>query len=233
MKKLTRYFSKFEIFIWVVSVLLIILSFLIFDRSGYMYTLASILGVTAILLNAKGNPIGQGLMVIFSIVYGTISFSFGYYGEMITYIGMSLPMSVFALISWLRNPFKGNRNQVEVNRISKKETAFMVVLTATVTVGFYFILKAFDTANLIPSTLSVATSFGAVYLTARRSPYFSVAYALNDIVLIVLWSLAIPNDISCVSVVVCFIMFLVNDVYAFINWRKIEIKQRTEKQLTE
>lgn len=227
MKKFKSYFSLFEIFIWVISVLLIILSFLIFDRSGYMYTLASILGVTAILLNAKGNPIGQGLMVIFSIVYGIISFSFGYYGEMATYMGMTLPMSVFSLVAWLRNPFKGNKSQVEVNRISKRETAFMVILTTVITVGFYFILKAFNTANLIPSTLSVATSFSAVYLTARRSPYFSVAYALNDIVLIILWGLAVAHDISYISVVVCFVMFLINDVYAFINWRKMEIKQRT------
>ena len=227
MKKLKNYFSKFEILLWSVSVTLITTSYLLFDKSGFLYAIASVLGVTAILICAKGNPIGQGLMIIFSLIYGFISFKMRYYGEIATYLGMTLPMSVFALISWLRNPFKGNHSQVEVNRITKKETAFMLVLTACVTVAFYFILKAFSTANLFTSTFSVATSFAAVYLTARRSPYFSLAYALNDIVLIILWSLAIPQDISYISMVVCFAMFLANDIYSFSNWRKIEINQKT------
>ena len=63
-------------------------------------------------------------MIIFSILYGIISFTFDYYGEMITYLGMTMPMSVFALISWLRNPYNGNRAEVRVSSVSKKETVF-------------------------------------------------------------------------------------------------------------
>lgn len=226
MKKIKNYFSTFEICLWITSVVLITASYLIFDRSSILTLTASILGVTAILLNAKGNPIGQGLMVVFSIIYGIISHGFAYYGEMITYLGMTMPMSIIALMAWLKNPFKGNKAQVEVNRITKIETIFMIILSALVTLGFYFILRAFGTANLIPSTVSVTTSFAAVYLTFRRSPYFSLLYAANDIVLIVLWVMASFHSISYISVVVCFVMFLINDLYAFISWRKMEIKQR-------
>lgn len=140
MKKIKNYFSTFEIYLWITSVVLITASYLIFDRSSILTLIASILGVTAILLNAKGNPIGQGLMVIFSIIYGIISYGFAYYGEMITYLGMTMPMSIIALIAWLKNPFKGNKAQVEVNRITKTETLFMIILSALVTLGFYFIL---------------------------------------------------------------------------------------------
>ena len=78
----------------------------------------------------------------------------------------------------------------------------------------------------MPSTLSVTTSFLAVYLTFRRNPYFALAYAANDVVLIVLWILASIDDIRYVSVVVCFAAFLVNDIYGFLNWRKMERRQR-------
>ncbi len=227
MKRIKNYFSKFEISLWITSVTLIAAAYFVFDRSSPLTLIASILGVTAILLNAKGNPIGQGLMVIFSIIYGIISYGFSYYGEMITYMGMSMPMAIIALIAWLKNPFKGNHAEVKVNRISKKETAFMLILSAFVTLVFYFILKHFNTANIIPSTLSVTTSFLAVYLTFRRSPYFSLLYAFNDVVLIVLWILASLTNLSYISVVVCFLMFLINDMYAFVSWRKMEIRQRT------
>ena len=101
----------------------------------------------------------------------------------------------------------------------------MLILSALVTIVFYSILDYFDTANMLPSTLSVTTSFIAVYLTFRRSPYFALAYAANDIVLIVLWILASIEDISYLSVMICFVLFLVNDIYGYISWRKMEQRQ--------
>lgn len=225
MKRLLNYFSKGEIFLWCSSVLLIVISFIIFDIESYLTLTASLIGVTSLIFNAKGNPFGQLLMIIFSILYGVISYSFSYYGEMITYLGMTAPMALFALISWLKNPYKGNKSEVTVNSIKPKEICFMLILTAAVTVVFYFILEHFGTANIVPSTVSVTTSFIAVYLTFRRSPYFALAYASNDIVLIILWILAAMSNISYLSVIICFAMFLVNDIYGFINWQKMKKRQ--------
>ena len=191
-----------------------------------MTLIASLIGVTSLIFNAKGNPFGQLLMVVFSILYGIISYTFSYYGEMITYLGMTLPMSVFALISWLKNPYKGNKAEVEVNSVHKAEILFMCVITVFVTIVFYFILKFFNTANIIPSTISVTTSFIAVYLTFRRSPWFALAYASNDIVLIVLWIMASLYDKRYISVVVCFFAFLVNDIYGYVNWCRMKARQR-------
>ena len=226
-KGMCRYFSKGELLLWVLSAVTITISFLLFDRTNYLTLIASLIGVTSLIFNAKGNPFGQLLMVIFSVLYGIISYSFSYYGEMITYMGMTGPMAFFALVSWLRNPYKGKKSQVKVNSINRKEAWFTVLLTAVVTVVFYFILKYFETANLFFSTVSVTTSFAAVYLTFRRSPYFALIYALNDIVLIILWVYASLSDITYLSVVICFIMFLVNDIYGFVSWLKMEKKQNS------
>ena len=103
----------------------------------------------------------------------------------------------------------------------------MFLFAAAVTVAFYFILKYFNTNNLIFSTISVTTSFIAVYLTFKRSPLYALGYAANDIVLIILWALATAEDMSYVSVTVCFCVFLFNDFYGFINWQKIKKRQNT------
>jgi len=220
-----KYFSKTELLLWSGSVCLIVLSFLLFAPTNYMSLIASLIGVTSLIFNAKGNPFGQLLMIAFSVLYGIISFGFAYYGEMITYLGMTLPMALIALVSWLKNPYKGKKSEVAVNDIETKETAFMLVLSLFVTIAFYFILKKFNTANLLPSTLSITTSFIAAYLTFRRSPYFALIYALNDIVLIVLWILASLENITYVSVVVCFVVFLLNDLYGFLSWKKMQKRQ--------
>lgn len=225
LKRKISYFSKLEIIIWSVSVSLSALAFCIFDRENFLTLTASIIGITSLIFSAKGNPIGQALMVIFSLIYGIISYSFAYYGEMITYLGMTMPMAVIALISWLKNPYKGNKAEVKVNSISRAEIILMLFLTAAVTLLFYFILDYFNTENILPSTISVTTSFIAVYLTFRRSPYFALAYAANDIVLIILWIMASIKDTGYISVTVCFVAFLVNDIYGFISWQKMKKRQ--------
>lgn len=230
MNKIQKFINGFTVFektLWSASVILITVSFMIFDRSGYLTLAASLIGVTSLILNAKGNPAGQLLMIIFSILYGIISYSFSYYGEMITYLGMTGPMAVLALISWLRNPYGKGHSQVKVNRLKSAEVVFMFIISIAVTAVFYFILRYFNTANMIPSTISVTTSFLAVYLTFRRSAFFPLAYAANDVVLIVLWVLATKEDIGYLSVVICFIVFLVNDFYGFINWSKMKRKQHS------
>lgn len=225
-KAMLGYFTKGEITLWGISVMLILAAFAAFDRVNYLTLAASLIGVTSLIFNAKGNPIGQFLMIIFSMLYGIISLQFAYYGEMITYLGMTAPMALFALISWLKNPHNGNKAEVKVNRLSGREYLLMLALSAVGTFIFYFILKAFDTANLAMSTVSVTTSFIAVYLTFRRSAYFALAYAANDIVLIVLWIWAMQTHISYLSVVICFIMFLANDIYGYISWTRMHKRQQ-------
>lgn len=198
MKKILNYFSLLEIIIWVISIFFIFLSFLLFQNRDYFTLVASFIGVTSLIFNAKGNPLGQGLMIVFSTIYGLISFKSHYYGETITYVGMTLPMSILSLISWIKNP-SNNKNEVKVNAISKKEITIMFILTIVITIIFYFILKYFHTNNIILSTISVSTSFIAVYLTYKRSPLYALGYACNDIVLIILWSLSSIHNSSHIA----------------------------------
>ncbi len=227
MKKYLSYFTKWEKALWVSSVAVICIFFAVFDGSGWMKLIASLIGVTSLIFLAKGNPFGNVLMIIFSVLYAIISYSFLYYGEMITYVGMTAPMALFSLISWLKNPYGKSKSQVKVRELTPKIFIVGVVLSAIVTVAFYYILSALNTANIVPSTISVLTSFFAAYLTFMRTPYFPLAYAFNDIVLIVMWAMATKEDKSYISVIVCFCVFLVNDLYGFINWCRM---RKTQKQ---
>ena len=228
LKSLISYFTKFEIALWCSSVLLIVVSFAIFDGENYLTLIASLLGVTSLIFCAKGNPFGQVLMIMFSTIYGIISLTFQYYGELVTYVGMTLPMAVIALVTWLKNPFKGNKAQVKVNRIGKREIVFMLFLAAIVSVVLYFVLGFCNTARLVPCTFSVTTSFVAAYLSFGGCPFFALVYAFNDIVLIVLWILATMVDTSYFSVIICFAVFLANDMYSFFNWLNMGKKQKRE-----
>lgn len=229
MKKLFTYFSLFEWLLWRISMCVIVFSFF-FSQDRYIPTLiASLLGVTALIFLAKGNVVGQFLTIIFSLLYAVVSIRFRYWGEMITYLFMSLPAAVFSCVSWLKHPSKENKNEVEVAYMTAKKWTYTSLLALLATIAFYFVLRYFKTPNLWLSTLSVTSSFFASALLFLRSRYYALAYATNDVILIGLWVLASIQSLSYLPMVFCFVAFLCNDLYAFINWKRLQNKQKNAR----
>lgn len=225
--KTTRIFSiltPFEWGLWLVSSAMVVVSHLLSPDGNVLSLIASLIGAAALIFVAKGHIYGQLLTVVFAVFYGIISFHFRYYGEMITYLCMSAPMALMAVVSWIKHPYR-DTDEVEVSALSRRKIIALVVATVATTTVFYFILGALDTASLLISTLSVTTSFLAAALTYLRSPYYALAYAANDIVLIVLWVIAAAKAPSYFSMVMCFVMFLLNDIYGFVNWKRMKKRQ--------
>ncbi|MBE7059069.1 MAG: nicotinamide mononucleotide transporter [Ruminococcaceae bacterium] len=209
--------------IWISSLIIIFISSMALPDNDWLSIATSLVGATALIFVAKGDPIGQLLCIFFSLCYAAVSFKFRYYGEMITYLGMSAPSALWALISWLRNPY--SEREVKVAKMTARKWMYLSIGTILVTVVMGVILAVFNTPNLIVSIISVTTSFAASMLTILRSPYYALFYAANDIVLIVLWILATIVNIGYFPMIICFSIFLVNDIYGFINWRRIREKQ--------
>ncbi|MGN1276430.1 MAG: nicotinamide mononucleotide transporter [Floccifex sp.] len=90
--------------------------------------------------------------------------------------------------------------------------------------GNNFIIKL-NTLNLFLSTLSIATSFFVASLTMLCSSYYALGYAANDLVLILLWTLASIENPVYVPFIANFIIFFINDIYGFISWKKRESLQ--------
>lgn len=216
--------KKHEWMLWLSSAAVIGISSIASGSESLFNTIASLVGVTALIFVSKGDAFGQVLTIIFSVFYGIVSLKFKYYGEMITYLGMSAPAAFVTLITWLKHPYKDS-NEVKVKRLSKSRLAFTVIISVIITVAFYFILKALGNANLLVSVVSVFTSSLACVFLILRSPYYAVAYSANDIVLIVLWILAAIENIKYLPMVLCFVMFLANDLYGFYNWCRMKKRQ--------
>lgn len=221
--------SRFELGLWICSTLIVAGAFLISGEVNPLALAAPLTGVTALIFVARGEPTGQVLTIAFSLLYALISWQSRYYGEMITYLGMTAPSAAAAFIVWIKHPFKQGKPQVTVSHLTAKSLTVTLLITAAVTFGFYFLLKLFNTAQLEISTVSVATSFFASALMILRSPLYALAYAANDIVLIALWIYASINDISNLPMIFCFAAFLANDIYGFINWRRIRKTQEQNK----
>lgn len=213
--------TKKEWILWMGSLAIVILSNLLSTDIDVLTLVSACVGITSLIFAAKGNVWAQILMVIFSILYGLISWQFRYWGEMITYIGMTMPMAVWSTITWIKNPSESGQ-EVAIQKLTRKHVAGIAAAGLVVTAVFYIILKALDTPNIFFSTISITTSFLAASLTMLRSSYYALGYASNDIILIVMWVLASIENPAYIPVVVNFIIFFFNDMYGFVSWKRRE-----------
>lgn len=216
--------SRFELALWITSLITVTLSYVFSPERDVLNLICTLIGVTALIFVAKGMVIGQLLSILFAVLYGIISLTYKYYGEMFTYLFMTAPSAVAAVISWLKNPYRDTKT-VKVSSLNAKTGALLLTLTAAVTCVSYFLLGWLGTSNLTVSTISVTTSFLASALTVLRSPLYAIAYSANDIVLIAMWILASADNIAYLPMVFCFAMFLINDIYGYINWKRMKKEQ--------
>lgn len=195
------------------------------DKNIFSY-IVSIIGVISVMMVAKGLTIAPIINILYNIIYSILAITQQYYGEAIIYLGLMIPISVMSIIFWFKNRNKKTEEVVEVNKIKGREYFYLSLVTIVATFVFYFLLKALNTSELIVSTLSLISSAVAAYLMLRRSSYYALGFVANDIILIVLWSLAVyESGVGYLPSVISFCIFLINDVYGFIHWKITEKKQ--------
>ncbi len=216
--------NKFEWYLWTFSIAVLIITFIAGGQRNPVIIAATLIGITGLIFIAKGDIWGQVCTIIFAILYSIVSISYMYYGEFITYAFMTLPMAVVSFISWIRNPHEDTK-EVKVGHMTPRKILLIIAGTIVATIVFYFVLAHFNTNNIGFSTISIATSFVAMSLTAFRSPYYAIAYCANDIVLIILWTLATFADPQYLPMIISFSIFLIQDIYGFISWQKMKRRQ--------
>ena len=203
------------------SIILVSIVAIIF-KSDLLTTICSIEGIITALLLAKGKSLGQVFGIGIAILYSIVSFNNKYYGEVIIYVFIMLPMFIMGTISWIRNQNK-DTNSVNINKINNKEWYLISFISIIAFIGIYFLLKSFNTSELFVSSLSVVSSLFALYLQIRRSRYSFYFYIANDFILMTLWGIPIIfGNMLVLPMIFNPIINLINDSYGVYNWKRLE-----------
>ena len=198
----------------------------IFFKADLLTTACSIIGINTALLLAKGKNLGQLMGILITLLYSILSFKNKYYGEVLIYVFLMLPMFVVGTFSWIKHQNK-KTNSVEINNIKAKEWIIVSIIFIGVFIGIYYVLKAFNTNELIVSTASVLASLFAVYLQVRRSKYSFSFYIVNDIILFILWGTPVfKGNYTLIPMLLNPVFNFINDLYGFYYWRKTEKIQK-------
>ena len=129
--------SKHDRILWICSLLIVFISNISVPNFDPLTLAAALIGVTSLVFAAKGNVWAQILMIVFSILYGIISFRFRYWGEMITYLAMTMPMAVWSTITWLKNPSKENKNEVQIQKLTSTHIIGLIFYYVKLNVVFF------------------------------------------------------------------------------------------------
>ncbi len=219
MKKFLKDWKSFEIALLLISVIAICVSTII-CKSGILTCVTSLAGVLCALLQAKGKIISQWIGLAEVMLYSILSYQNNYYGEVIIYVLVVFPMYLYGVISWITHKNE-ETDTVNSNQIAKQEWIMLSFGSIFGFVGLYYVLKYFDTSQLIVSSLSMVTSLLATYLIVRRSKFSFLFYVANDIILVILWGIPIlQGDFSLMPILIEPVILLINDSYGWKNWNE-------------
>lgn len=219
MKKFLKDWKSFEIALLLISVIAICVSTII-CKSGILTCVTSLAGVLCALLQAKGKIISQWIGLAEVMLYSILSYQNDYYGEVIIYVLVVFPMYLYGVISWITHKNE-ETDTVNSNQIAKQEWIMLSFGSIFGFVGLYYVLKYFDTSQLIVSSLSMVTSLLATYLIVRRSKFSFLFYVANDIILVILWGIPIlQGDFSLMPILIEPVILLINDSYGWKNWNE-------------
>ena len=169
LNKLFRDWSAFEIILLFSGIIIVGITGLVF-KSEFIVIICSIVGIATALLLAKGKVLGQFLGLLIVALYSFVSYQNQYYGETITYVFIMLPLYIMGIIEWKKNYGKDTKT-VKINKLSLGEWLGIGIGSLVLFIGLYFMLKAFNTNQLLISTFSMLASIVAAYLDARRSKF--------------------------------------------------------------
>lgn len=233
MKAIKDFFKSFKwweyVYMFLFSSVIIILGILF--KSDILVIISAILGIFSVFFIAKGRILGNIVGIVQCVLYSIISAINLYYGEVVLSCCITIPTYVLSIITWIKNLTKKEK-VVKVNRrISWKEWLSMFAVVAAIAVGVYYMLRAFNTANLLISTFGVAFTMCAGYLLVRRCEYSFVFYIFNNFSAITLWSITIANgQISNVPTLIQMLIFFILNIVGIINWVMLKRSQKEEIQ---
>lgn len=212
--------TNFEKILLFGSMLTIVIVGIIFKSDLLTLSCSLIWALTALLI-AKGNNLCRLFGILADTLYSILSFKNQFYGEVLVHV-IFLVMDIIWVISWIHHK-NIETNFVKINNIKRKEWTIAAFVFLFLLVWMYYLLKFFNTNELIISTISVVLTLYALYFLVRRSKHSLVFYLFCDVTLILLWGIYVfQGNIELVPIFLNSIILFVNDSYGVYNRRKVE-----------
>ena len=193
--------------------------------SGLIGLISAMSGMLCVVLVAKGKISNFVFGIVNTATYAYISYGYGLYGESMLNALFYLPTQFIGLWMWQRHRSvnKVRDEDIEIKRLSVKGWAIVI---ASVVVGAYaymHVLMALDAQQVRIDSVAVVMSVVAQILLTLRYAEQWVLWILVNLLSIVLWVVTLSQSGgSDYTMPVMWTAFLINSIYGWINWLKLQ-----------
>lgn len=187
---------------------------------------ASLSGMLCVVLTAKGKISSFYVGIVNILTYSYVAFKSAYYGDVALNMLYFLPMSFLGIYFWGKNSReKENVKRVIVKSLSWNEKFLWFALSVMVLFVFGTFLWIINgTLPFIDSATTVFSIIATILLTKRVTDQWFY-WIMVDVLSLVMWAYIFSTRGGDVSMLVMWSAFLVNAVYGYYNWIKMEAAQ--------
>ena len=234
MKKIFTSWTIYEKILLSVGLIASVASFIFAPKHNYLALATALLGLVVGLFTSKGIFWAPIVSIVYNSIYVILSLSQKYYGSVIMSLAIVIPMNIVSIITWIKNKGKKEADGVTINKIHYWEYIITILVCCAIGVGFYFILQALHTKQLLLNTFVMAAGMFSTYMVMRRSRLYSIGYILQDICLLVMWSITIAKGgLEYLPTLVGLVVFCFIDNYGVLRWKNGYKKQNVEDEVAE
>lgn len=187
---------------------------------------ASLTGMLCVVLTAKGKISSFYWGLVNILTYSYVAFQSAYYGDVGLNMLYFLPMTFVGIYFWKKNSKKIEKSErVVVRRLKAKMKVIWFAGSLVLLYGLGLLLKIINgTLPFVDSTTTIFSIVATILLTKRYTDQWFY-WIMVDVWSIVMWLFIFMRDGNQVSMLVMWTAFLVNAVYGYYNWIKMEKKQ--------
>ena len=187
---------------------------------------ASLTGMLCVVLTAKGKISSFYWGLINILAYSYVAFQSKYYGDVGLNLLYFLPMTFVGIYFWSRNALNMKESKTVIVRSLSWSAKFVWFVCSLITVYLLGLFLKFigGTLPFVDSTTTIFSIIATILLNKRYTDQWFY-WILVDLWSIVMWVFIFLRDGNQVSMLVMWSAFLVNALYGYYNWRKLEKQQ--------
>ena len=184
--------------------------------------ISGVTGIIGVVLCAKGKISTYFYATINVALYAWICFQNGLYGEVMLNAFYFIPMNIVGFMLW--NKKKDDDGNVEAKALTKKQLIILSVGLVVAIVLYYQLLKSLGGNLQLIDSITTVTSVMALLLQVLRYKEQWLIWILVNLVSIVMWVMLLNTSEGSISMIVMWAAYLINSIYGYINWNKLNKK---------
>ena len=210
--------KKWQI-LWIVFANIMILGVSLYLGDTVIGILASLTGVTCVILCGMGKVSNYFFGTINVLLYAIVAWNAKYYGDVMLNLFYYFPTNIIGWVAWIKHMDK-EKNEVYKKRMTWKQDVILAFISVVGVLGYSYVLKLLGGNLPMVDSMSTVFSVIAQILMIKRFMEQWIIWIIVDIVSVIMWIAVFFNGGESIAVLIMWSVFLVNAVIMFVKWLK-------------